>query len=105
MDPWCSPEIVTGHLTDEGTELRINLGSSAPGSPALPTPVEPEASSMPPNHGVGLDRGRNLNDLPADEVLAINRDLAVGGLFLLNMLPLWPGCAAVSITGEGPGGF
>ena len=59
-DPASSPSgIVTGHTTDEGTDLRPELGPAAP-APWPPTPVEGEPFAMPPEDGELMPQSENL---------------------------------------------
>ncbi len=54
--PWHTPrQVVTRHLSEELTDLRIDLRSSVLGSSRLPSPVKLEALVMPFDYGVGLD--------------------------------------------------
>ena len=47
--------IGSAHLADERLDGARDAGPPGPTGPTFPTPVEPKATSMPPEHGVGLD--------------------------------------------------
>src|SRR6266404_3040317 len=54
MDLGRSPvRVLLGQSSDQPTDLLGDLGSAATG-PGAPTPVQPEARTVPPNDGLGL---------------------------------------------------
>ena len=61
MNPRRAPQGVgASHRTDEGADIRGDGWAAGPVSVALPGPVEPEPSPMPPDHRLGLDDGDGL---------------------------------------------
>ncbi len=67
MHPRCSPTWVgPRHLPDEFTDLRGNGWSTFSVPTALPSPVQPEASSVPSDDGLGLHDGEYLGPVRPD---------------------------------------